>query len=118
MENDVVNHPKHYADGMTVELECNMFKRWLPSDLSDAFKYVWRAGKKDDLKQDIEKALWYLEDALAYGITCNLKHLVPFLPKSLLPEWKYDILRYILYGNVDMAYACLYEKLNELNTAS
>lgn len=100
---DAVHHPSHYANGMSVELECIMFKRWLPGDLSDAFKYIWRAGNKDDAVQDLEKAVWYIDDALEYGIVFNEPKLVPFLPKSSLVRWKYDALRCILTGDTSAA---------------
>lgn len=116
-EYDVVNHPQHYANGMVVELECIMFKRWLPGDLSDAFKYVWRAGDKEDLIQDLEKALWYLDDALEYGINFSEPKLVPFLPKSSLPEWKYDALWCILNGKVEDARLGVLEHLNSVKPA-
>jgi len=28
--------------------------------LGNALKYLWRAGKKDDFKEDINKDQWYL----------------------------------------------------------
>lgn len=41
---EAVNHPKHYSG----EIEC-----------LDAM-VRWRAGKKGDYEEDIEKAMWYL----------------------------------------------------------
>lgn len=116
-EQDVVNHPHHYANGMTVEVECIMFTRWLDFDLGNAFKYVWRSGSKDNAVQDLEKAVWYLEDAIVYGITCCKKELLPFLPKSALPEWKYDTLRCILNGKVEDARLEVLEHLNSVKPA-
>jgi hypothetical protein len=116
-EQDAVNHPQHYANGMTVEVECIMFTRWLDFDLGNAFKYVWRSGSKDDAVQDLEKAVWYLEDAIVYGITCCEKELLPFLPKSSLPEWKYDTLRCILNGKVEDARLKILEHLNSVKPA-
>lgn len=78
MENDNVNHPKHYQNGLTVEVECIMFSRHLGFTLGNAFKYVWRAGMKDDIKQDIQKALWYLDDANAFGVKCCKPELIDF----------------------------------------
>ena len=63
MTHDPVNHPSHYNSG-SVEcidaIEASMtveeFVGYLRGQM---IKYVWRAGKKDDARQDIEKALWY-----------------------------------------------------------
>lgn len=98
MENDNINHPKHYQNGLTVEVECIMFSRHLGFALGNAFKYVWRAGIKDDIKQDIQKALWYLDDATAWNININKAEFIEFLPKYDNLGWKYNILRYILQG--------------------
>ncbi len=118
MENDNVNHPKHYQNGLTVEVECIMFSRHLGFALGNAFKYVWRAGMKDDTKQDIQKALWYLDDASAFSTKCCKPELIDFLPKCEKFGWKHHVLRYILYGDTSMAQSLLYDKLEELNTAS
>ena len=101
--NDNVNHPKHYANGMTTEVECIMFTRNMGFDAGNAFKYIWRAGNKDALKQELEKAMWYLEDMLEYGIKEKHTEFVCFLPKSSLEQWKYEALRYILTGSIDEA---------------
>ena len=118
MENDNVNHPKHYQNGLTVEVECIMFSRHLGFALGNAFKYVWRAGMKDDIKQDIQKALWYLDDANAWNVKISKAEFIEFLPKYDNLGWKYNILRYILQGDIEMAQSLLYSKLKHLNTAS
>lgn len=64
-EPDMVNHPPHYTDGPSLgKLECLDITRMLPFDLGNAFKYVWRAGKKDPKKavEDLQKAEFYLTD--------------------------------------------------------
>lgn len=66
---DIINHPAHYT-GITVEIECIDIARHLNFQLGNAFKYVWRAGKKggrDKELEDYKKALWYLEDAIKNG---------------------------------------------------
>ena len=63
--NDNVNHPKHYESlFVSKPLECIHISRTLPFSLGNAVKYIWRAGNKDHdkLREDLEKALWYLED--------------------------------------------------------
>ena len=38
-----------------------------------AFKYVWRAGNKDSVLQDLKKAITFLEFAVAYEEKKNVK---------------------------------------------
>jgi hypothetical protein len=61
---DPVNHPTHYTDGgietidyLEAKLGPDGFRAFC---LGNALKYVSRAGKKGDLKQDLSKAIWYL----------------------------------------------------------
>lgn len=35
-------------------------------DLGNSLKYLWRAELKGATKQDLEKAIWYIQDALAH----------------------------------------------------
>ena len=66
---DIINHPAHYT-GVTAEIECIDIARHLNFQLGNAFKYVWRAGKKGGKGKEIEdlkKALWYLEDSIKNG---------------------------------------------------
>ena len=66
---DIINHPAHYT-GITVEIECIDIARHLNFQLGNAFKYVWRAGKKGGKNkeiEDIKKALWYLDDSIQNG---------------------------------------------------
>ena len=39
-----------------------------------AFKYVWRAGNKDSVLQDLKKAVTFLEFAIAYEEKKNVKN--------------------------------------------
>lgn len=66
---DIINHPAHYT-GVTAEIECIDIARHINFQLGNAFKYVWRAGKKggrDKEIEDLKKALWYLEDSIQNG---------------------------------------------------
>lgn len=72
--NDNVNHPSHYTTGFEGSaLECFDIAMHLPFVLGNAFKYVWRAGKKggkDKAIEDLRKAQWYIRewrDMLASG---------------------------------------------------
>lgn len=61
---DDVRHPSHYASKFAVRpIECQTIRQYLPPNISDAFKYIWRAGQKDNADKDLNKALMYLEFA-------------------------------------------------------
>jgi len=58
---DLINKPKHYIDGRKIE-PIDVIEDWeLGFHLGNALKYISRAGRKDDVKQDINKAIWYLQ---------------------------------------------------------
>ena len=65
---DMVNHPPHYnqggvetIDGIRSALGDEAFIAYCRGN---AMKYIWRAGHKDDIGQDLKKAIWYLNRAL------------------------------------------------------
>ena len=58
--NSAVNHPKHYAYSKFEPKD--VIREWgLNFNLGNAVKYIARAGRKDDIVQDLEKAKQYLE---------------------------------------------------------
>jgi len=64
---DMVNSPPHYTDGgieaidyIAAKLGPDGFRSYC---VGNALKYISRAGKKADLKQDLSKAIWYLRRA-------------------------------------------------------
>jgi hypothetical protein len=59
---EAVNHPKHYGgedNPMEVIKIINHYD--LNFELGNVLKYVLRADKKGNRKQDLQKALWYLQ---------------------------------------------------------
>ena len=85
---DNVNHPKHYEAGPSVTIECIDVARHLPFARGNAFKYVWRCGKKGGPEQaieDLEKALWYLDD--------SYHHSEEFDGHNLLAETVFNLIR-------------------------
>ena len=56
---DTVNHPKHYTSD-DCGVEAIEITSLLPACISNAVKYVWRCGKKDEDLQELKKALWYI----------------------------------------------------------
>lgn len=67
---DAVNHPRHYTEGFgPVTIECIDVTRHMPFTVGNAFKYVWRAGRKGGpgkTLEDLRKALWYVRDAIQH----------------------------------------------------
>lgn len=82
-----VDHPTHYNTnnpaiyakcecGGIIEyiIECIDVIRDMPSWKGNAIKYLWRAGLKGDAEltkldkeiQDLEKAIWYINDRIKY----------------------------------------------------
>lgn len=60
-EFDVVNRPSHYCEGRKYE-PIDVIDDWkLGFSLGNALKYISRAGRKDDIIQDLNKAKFYLE---------------------------------------------------------
>lgn len=60
--NDNVNSPKHYQSETGLEA-IDVIEAFFVDNIyfASAFKYMARAGKKDNLVEDVEKAIWYLE---------------------------------------------------------
>lgn len=92
-ETDIINHPDYYkADFPPVEIECIDITRHLPFTVGNAFKYLWRAGRKDSEKtlEDARKALWYLRDALHHEMksVCPAARAVfKLIPETRTHRW-------------------------------
>jgi hypothetical protein len=66
MTADAVNHPAHYkSQGMEVIDVIESFGLGESFHLGNVVKYVLRAGRKDDVLQDLRKARWYLDRKIA-----------------------------------------------------
>ena len=111
---DMVNHPPHYTEGPSLgELECIDITRWMPFTLGNAFKYVWRAGKKNPaaFAEDLEKALFYMEDwklleqwhATLYRIFSTPQTLFFKADLSGMELWRRRALTAIVLNRVDEA---------------
>lgn len=60
---DLVNSPEHYqGNGIEVIDIIDSFN--LNFNLGNSIKYILRADKKGNKKQDLEKALWYINHEL------------------------------------------------------
>lgn len=61
---DNVNSPKHYNAGKIEVIEA--IEDWkLNFNLGNAIKYIARCEHKENKKQDLEKAKWYIERELS-----------------------------------------------------
>ena len=75
---DTIHHPKHYTSD-DCGVEAIEITSLLPACISNAVKYVWRCGKKDEDLQELKKALWYIN----YSIDNDLPSFVDQLSDSL-----------------------------------
>lgn len=57
---DMINHPEHYNDHPS-GIECIEVAAYMDFCLGNAMKYIWRAGLKGDMLEDLKKAQWYLD---------------------------------------------------------
>lgn len=79
---DMVNHPAHYENNLVSKLlrrECIEYTRHLHFSDGNSFKYVWRCYDKNSTVQDLNKALFYLKDAMGHGVP-------PRMPAYLVSE--------------------------------
>ena len=127
--NDIVNHPSHYTSGPDLgRLECLDITRWMPFTLGNAFKYVFRAGKKDPTRfiEDLQKARFYLLEwkSLLPWRTTLYHGRAPaeaFLLKTDARQWeswRYRALRAIVCGNVEEAYDVIEEQIKTAESAA
>lgn len=57
-----VDSPKHYGGKDNPYEAIKVIEAWdLGFNLGNTVKYIARAGKKDDIVQELQKAKWYLE---------------------------------------------------------
>jgi hypothetical protein len=57
---DAVDHPDHYNANPS-GVECIDVVEHMPFNVGNAVKYLWRAGHKGNLLEDLRKAAWYIE---------------------------------------------------------
>lgn len=58
---DPVSRPSHYTEGREYEPKDVIYDWGLDFNLGCAVKYISRAGRKDDIVQDLEKAKQYIQ---------------------------------------------------------
>lgn len=121
LDNDPIN-PNHYKTDSGVQ--AIDIAELFPYSLGNAIKYAWRAGKKDNLKQDLEKCEWYLNRALANGEIIFLKPFTQATHKAWhkfkkvqdeLPVRNAEVLSNILQGNLQAALNLVDSWITELD---
>lgn len=65
LENDNVNHPKHYTSHPS-GIECIEIAKHHDFCIGNALKYLWRAGIKNNETEieDLEKSVWYIKQKI------------------------------------------------------
>lgn len=59
---EAVNHPDHYGGEDNPYEAIKVIEAWgLGFNLGNTVKYISRAGKKNDILEDLKKARWYLD---------------------------------------------------------
>lgn len=103
-KNDPVNHPGHYTDGKFEVID--FIEDYDLNDdfyMANAVKYICRAGKKDPSKrkEDLEKALWYLQRSALYKDREERIDVYDFVKdKHLSPNLSEAIVRIAINGNL------------------
>ncbi len=59
-----VDHPDHYNSNPS-GVECIDVVEHMGFNVGNAVKYLWRAGSKGDVVEDLKKARWYVEREIA-----------------------------------------------------
>lgn len=66
-QGSAVDRPPHY--NQVPGIECIDVVKHFDYLRGNAMKYLWRAGFKDDARQDLQKAIWYIQ--------CEIEELPP-----------------------------------------
>lgn len=60
---DMVNNPPHYQNASGIECKDITCRKDMSFSLGNAIKYLYRAGDKGDMLEDLKKAKWYIRQA-------------------------------------------------------
>lgn len=89
---DMVNNPPHYASHPVFTRECHYYSKYMTFDQGNAFKYLWRCESKGDMRENLDKAAWYINAMFTgpverkYGIMLRIElqhELIGSLKKQL-----------------------------------
>ena len=89
----LVHAPSHYVEGRSIE-SYQVLERWNLVQhhyLACAFKYLARAGRKEDAILDLNKALWYLGRFETLDVKLDPMSLTEELaPLDLFADWGFS----------------------------
>lgn len=71
---DMVNHPPHYNAGTIEVIEIIEDQEHLGYHLLQAMRYITRSPFKGTEKQDLEKAIWYLNRHIAKKVKVRVNN--------------------------------------------
>ena len=84
---DSVKHPSHYAEGRKYEPK-DVIRDWgLNFNVGSAVKYLSRAGRKDDIVQDLKKAQEFIQFEIDAIEAERAEEVKPVAPKC--DTWSY-----------------------------
>lgn len=120
---DQVNHPKHYTSD-DCGVEAIELTSLLPCCISNALKYVWRCGKKDEDLQELKKAEWYLEYSISNNLPSSIEGLSDTLDFEILVNkvkgsWvgdKYMFIDAMYWGNQELMLKAVKGIINGVQT--
>ena len=105
---DNVKHPSHYTEGRKFEPK-DVIRDWgLNFNLGSAVKYISRAGRKDDVIQDLKKAQEFIQFEInaieaerSKGAKPKASFIAMEVPKEAYSETKAIIKRILkdMYGS-------------------
>lgn len=111
--------PKHYRDTPSgIDLECIEYTELLFFSQGTAAKYIYRAGNKDPLEQDLKKALWYIKRARSRRIILDIDDIDESKAVTVHPS---ESLRALLFlftirGHLDLVQTMIEELLKDGGT--
>lgn len=114
---DMVNKPPHYKDASGIECKEITCHRKMPFSLGNAIKYLYRAGSKGDLLEDLKKAEWYLRvaylnsEAVPEAVNLRLQEVANYR-EGLVSR----ALRLIGVDEIYQAYQAVKQEVDQLET--
>lgn len=63
MKKNNVDHPTHYTSHKS-GIECIQIIKHMDFLLGNAMKYIWRAENKNNTVEDLQKAIWYIQEKI------------------------------------------------------
>lgn len=90
-DKEKIDHPQHYG-GDTVYEAIKVIEAWgLGFNLGNAVKYISRAGRKDNILEDLKKARWYLtreitEHENSFREAYKSSYIAGFIKEGLVPQ--------------------------------